>query len=453
MTVEVHWHEGLFLQPHHLQMMQRTLIARDAADRARIRPYPYGVLEARLSADALENERVQFDSLTLITPGGVVVDHPNSAMLPPLDIAEAFAATSRPLMIYLGVPLYYDGRANSVEGSGGADVKRMFRVTEVERADENSGDNTQPVQLRKVNARLMLETDDRTDMEVLPLLRITRSSGEDAGMPRQDPQFVPACMVLAGSPTLRELVRDLGNQIDATRKEVVNQLQKSGFSAETMKGLQIQSLMKLTALNRAAGRLPALAEAARAVTPFEAYLELRDCLGGLAAIHPEKDPFDAPAYNHDDPMMSFREIESKIRQFLKVQDKGSYLKLPFTPADGVLVADLADEHIDKPNEYFLAVRTSEDPTALARLVEDADEFKLMARSLVQTRIRGVRLKEERNPPIGLPTPVGLNYFRLLRAESQRTWDRIAQERRMALKFPGVDQGRFDEVTLYMTVPN
>jgi len=64
----------------------------------------------------------------------------------------------------------------------------------------------------------------------------------------------------------------------------------------------------------------------------------------------------------------------------------------------------------------------------------------------------VRLAEERHPPTQLPSPVGLHYFRLMRTESARMWDRIVSERSMAVKYPGVDQGRLDGVSLYMTVP-
>ena len=47
---QVHWHEGLFLQPHHLQMMQRQVIDQFGAERGLAMPYPWGLIEYRLSA-------------------------------------------------------------------------------------------------------------------------------------------------------------------------------------------------------------------------------------------------------------------------------------------------------------------------------------------------------------------------------------------------------------------
>ncbi|MCB9845585.1 MAG: type VI secretion system baseplate subunit TssK [Phycisphaeraceae bacterium] len=455
MTLQVHWHEGLFLQPHHLQAMQRGLLDTMARERRFAWPYPYGVVEAKLSRDELENMRVRFDRLLVAMPNGVVVDVPHAAEIPPLDIEEAFNASVQPLNVSLAVPLYYPKRGNSIEPGPGADwrTKRLFRVSEVTQPDENTGDNAKAMLIRKINARLLLEHDDRTDLEVMPLLRIAHAVGEDSGLPRLDAEFIPACMVVAGSVTLSEKLRDLANQIEANRKELVNQLTRGGFNAETIKGIQIQQMMKLVALNRFAGRLTSLVPAYGAISPFEVYLELRDCLGSLAALHPDVDPYDVPRYDHDNPAVAFAELEKKIRAFLKVERSGSWLKIAFRAEGGVLVAELEDKHIGGPNEYFLAIKTSEDPRALARLVEDADEFKLMAKSLVQTRIRGVRLAEERHPPLELPSPTGLHYFRLMRAESARTWERIVQERSMAVKFPGAESARFDEVSLYMTVPS
>lgn len=457
MTAQVHWHEGLFLQPHHLQAMQRALLERQGLERGLGWPYPYGVIEAKLSRDELENLRVRFDRLRVVMPSGVLVDVPESAELPALEIAQAFNASTRGIVVSLGVPLYYPGRANAIELGSQADwrTKRMYRVSEVEQADENSGENPQPVLVRKINARLMMETDDRTDMEVLPLIRITRGLGEESGQARQDPQFIPACMVVNGSPTLRELVRDLSNQIEASRKELVVQSTRGGFNVETLRGVGVQQMMKLMVVNRAAARLPSLVGAAHAVSPFEVYLELRDCLAGLAALHPDLDPFEVARYDHDNPGVAFQELSTKIRAHLKVERSGTWMGVPFKfdEKDKVLVVDLEDKHISGPNEYYLGIKTGEDPRAVARLVEHPDEFKLMSKSLIHARIRGVALKEERHPPLQLPSPVGLHYFRLLRAESARTWERITTEKAMACKFEGVDQNRFEEVKLYMTVPS
>ena len=450
MSTRIHWHEGLFLQQHHLQRLQKSIADAVGAERQLSWAYPYGVVEARLSPDELENQRVRFDRLHVIMPGGLEIDVPGNADLPSFDIKQAFASTGS-FYIYLGVPLWFDRRANVIEQGKEIDSrsKFLYRVHEVEWVDENTGENPKPVLIRRINARLLLESDDSSDLDVMPLLRITRGVGEDVGTPRQDPGYVSPCIVLRGSTVLREMVRDLGSQVSASRQELVVQLTRGGFSLENLRGLQFEQLSRLRTLNRFAGKLPALAEAPN-IAPFTIYLELRELLGELTALHPDRDEFEVAPYDHDNPYFCFSELSSKIRSFLRGAVAPSFIKVPFELIDGWLTATLEPEHFSRPNEYFLGIRTSQDPRALARFVENSDEFKLMPRSLATRAIRGVIVKEERFPPLELPAASGLYYFRLMRQESARSWQQIQAEGSAVVVWGGQE---FDyQVDLYMTVP-
>jgi len=452
MPPQVHWYEGLFLQPHHLQCMQRGLVESFASERRLAWAWPYGLIEAKLATDALENMLVQFDAVRAIMPSGIEVDFPATADLPALNIKNIFEATSSSFDVLLGVPLWYATQANALEPAA-ADwrVKRMYRTVETEWSDENTGENPQPVMTRKINARLLLPDDDRSDLEVLPLLRIAHATGEEAGLPRLDTSFVPACFVLAASPVLREMVRDLGNQVEATRAELVQQITRGGFSIDTMRGLQFEQVMRLRTLNQFGGRLPHLV-AAPNVSPFEMYLELRGLLGELAALYPDRDQYEVPAYDHDNPIVCFSELTTKIRGLLRGTVAPSYWKIELNREGAMMVATLTDEHLTRPNEYFLGIKTQQDPRMLGRLVEDFDKFKLMARSMVERRIRGIPLGEERHPPLELPAAADLHYYRLLRGESQRMWERIKQEKTIAVRWEGIEASDF-ALTLYMTVPD
>ena len=449
----VHWHEGLFLQPHHLQLFQRQLLDQFAAERGLALPYPYGVIEYRLSSDALENMLVQFDVLRLVMPGGLAVNVPENAELRALDIKAVFESAAEPFTISLGVPLWYASRANTIERGAGGDsrAKRLYRVHDIEWTDENTGENSQPVLVRHVNARLMFESDDDTDMEVLPLLRIGRATGEEVGAPRQDSGMIPPCLVLGGSPVLRDLIRDLAHQVEASRAELVRQINRGGaFSFKRIRGTQVEQVLRLTILNRFAGRLRQLVQAPM-TAPFTVYLELRDLLGGLAALYPETDQFAAADYNHDEPAVCFLELCAKIRRLLRGAVVTPVLRVPFRLEGDILVASLTDDHLTKPTEYYLGIKTSQEARPLVQLVENPDEFKLMPRGMADSAVFGVRLKEERYPPFGLPTEADLHYFRLLRAESARRWDRVKREKALAIRFPGVETSDFT-VVLYMTLP-
>jgi type VI secretion system ImpJ/VasE family protein len=454
MFVKIHWQEGLFLQPHHFQRMQKSLEDEIASERRLAWPYPYGVVEARLSRDELENKRVRFDKLRAIMPSGLEVNYPAAAELPSLDIAQAFSKGAGSFTVSLGVPLWQESRANTVPVTHDADtrVKLLYRIGEIECHDENTGENPKPLQVRKINSRLMFEHEDPSDMEVLPLLRIVRATGEDVGLPKEDPEFVPPCMLLSGSPVLREMVRDLVSQVEASRKELVVQVTRGGFSIDTMRGVQFEQVMRLRTLNRYSARLPSII-AAPIATPFSVYLELRELLAELAAMHPDRDEFESAPYRHDNQFLCFREVANKIRSFLRGAVAPSFLKLAFKDVGGVLTANFSPEHFTQPNAYFLGIKTKLDPTAVARYVEDGDKFKLMPQSLATRAIRGIELKEERHAPLELPAAADLHYFRLERANSARMWQQILTEKTAAIRWTGGELDWSDaSFTLYMTVP-
>ncbi|HVS70478.1 MAG TPA: type VI secretion system baseplate subunit TssK [Phycisphaerae bacterium] len=468
----VHWHEGLFLQPHHLQTMQHVVLDRIDGERRLSFTFPYGVIELKVSADALENMLVRFDRLRAVMPSGIEVNFPENADLPSLDIKQAFEASSNPFTVSLAIPLWYDSRANSIDptlngdgaaaggagGSGGGNadwrVKRIYKVAEIQRTDENTGENQQPMMIRRLNARLILDDDDHTDLEVLPLLRIAHATGQDVGTARQEPSYIPPCLVTGGSATLRERLRDLSNQVQASRSTLVQQITAGGFTIDAMRGVQFEQAMRLRTLNRYAARLGSLINVANQIRPFEFYLDLRELLGELAAGQPARDKeFQVPEYDHDNLANSFNDLIDKIRSLLGGTVQERFLKIDFVLEGGVLVLQkpLDQETLEKPTDYFLGIKTHEDHAAVAKLVEDGDKFKLMAKSMIQQRIWGIKLQEERHPPLTLPAKGDLYYYRLMRGESQRMWDRIKDEKMMAARWPDMQTSDF-QLALYMPIP-
>src|SRR2546430_13383061 len=106
----VHWHEGLFIQPHHFQVMQRQLIEQSIGERRLAFPYPYGLIDAKISADALENMLVRFDRLRVVMPSGLEVSVPENAELPALDIKQAVWSRGGCFCVSIAGPVWDAGR-------------------------------------------------------------------------------------------------------------------------------------------------------------------------------------------------------------------------------------------------------------------------------------------------------------------------------------------------------
>ena len=186
---------------------------------------------------------------------------------------------------------------------------------------------------------------------------------------------------------------------------------------------------------------------------------MRELLGELSALQPDRDDFDTPAYDHDRPFLPFYELGRKIRTYLRGTVAASFAKVDFTPGEAWHAAVFDETHFTVPTEWFLGVRTKQEPRSLAALVEDADRFKLMPASLATRAIRGVQLKEERHPPLELPAQSGLYYFRIMREASPRAWQQISTEKSAIVRWTGADianvargTGADFQLSLYMTLP-
>ncbi|MFT3784272.1 MAG: type VI secretion system baseplate subunit TssK [Nibricoccus sp.] len=451
MSPQLHWHEGLFLLPHHLQHLQHGLTEEIAEVRRLSLPKAYGVWEATVSHDELSNYRLRFDTLKAVMPSGLVVSAFQNADLPDLDLKPLFATGETSFLISLAVPLWQSKRANAFEIGAHVDprVKLMYAPRETTLFDENTGENPKPVFMRRLNARLIIDREDRSDIEVIPLIRILRVAGENLGTPRIDVEFVPPSLFLESSSLLHKKVRDLVNQIEASCKELSVILTRGGFTLETIRGVQFEQLLRFRTMRRAVARLTALLDLGK-VSPFAWHLELRGLYAELTALHPERSDYESAYYDHDDLARTFNDIDVRIRALLKSAAGASFLRLDFTTEDTHLAAVLTEEHLTRPIEYYLAIKSKLDPREIIRLVEDPDQFKFMPRSLANRAVRGMVLKEERVAPLQLPAQPGLTYFKCIRPDSARIWQQIQMEKSVIIRWPNMAASDL-QVTLYMTV--
>ncbi len=431
--------------------MQHCLQLEIRALRSMTTPYGYGIIDARLSHDDLADGRIRFERLHAIMPSGQEIRFPEEANLPSLDVRAALTQGVGKTDVSLVVPLWVKNRANAFRIGEAPDprIKLLYLPDEVQGlADENTGDNPQAVFLRKINARLLLKDDDVSDLEVLPLMRITRDVGATAGTPRQDPDFLAPAIFLRSAPYLHDLVRNLLAQLSASREQLRIKLSTGGLGMEVKWELTIKQL----ALNRFCSSLPSLADEGTA-HPYTIYLMLRELLGELLALNPDARLFECQPYNHLDLLPAFVELDRKIRAEIRVARSAEPLKVAFDGGPGMMRAVLEPMHLERPTGYYLGIKTKADRTKLASYVVDANKFKLMPRSMETVAIFGVELKEENFPPLELPAQGDLHYFRLVPLSNARRWEQVKQDKAVSLVWNNADFDLKDAVfTLYMPVP-
>lgn len=455
MSDQIHWREGLFLQPHHLQHFQRGIHHRIEQLTRMGNPHAHGVIDMDLAEDDLENFQVRFRKLYVILPGGALLRFPEDAELPVLNIKEAFSTGKETLLVCLALPLWFEERPNVGEDtsqSGEAPVRYVLSRRETN--DENTGQHPQVVEVRRLNARLLLDGPDlrRHDFELLPVLRITRTERQNLpDAPRRDPSFVAGAISLAGMPGVRELVRDLASRITAVRREFSALLTDNPPFGDSFGPESLRYLFRLRILSRFEATLPAMVEAG-GIAPFDLYLHLRELLGEFAALEPEQEDFSSAAYDHSNCYPAFAELTTRIRKYL-TGPRQRYRSVDFSKEDRRFIAPVSSELFHEAASFFLALRSGWNPSELVSLVEDSSQFQLLPGEVARDKVavRGIKMKEVRSLPFGLPRDPGLYYFRVLAEESRELWERLTNDTEACIQFSGSGSSDF-KISFIIPIP-
>lgn len=445
---QIHWSEGLFLQQHHLQRMQRLLSDLSRKQRELVLPFAYGLCDLELDLDALKSRRVVVQRMSAILPDGQELSMPGNCSVSPLTL-NFEENSGNDVMIYLRLPKWSDVEPNLVSqaGRGG---RYLLRETSVK--DENSSDDEIPVMVRTLNVSLTADPQDADNFTLLPLLRLNWAV-INSSQPslRLDDSYMPPFISLSKDCPLLGMCSELLFQIRSAKNSIIASLSSEGYDPATVSPRHLVKLMKLKTLSRFEYRL-ASELIPECITPYFLYLELVDLLGELQALEPFVNAGDNICYNHDDCLPVFKKILKLIRDILLQGGVSSALSFSFVQPEGKSYFELniADERVFTSHDIFLALSYGGDLATRIKDIEGGDKFRLLDRASIADRIRGVKLVRLRYPPQYLPSLTNTVWFRVMTEESERVWSWISEEKNMVIDcvndlFPNL------KATLYVNV--
>lgn len=455
----IHWNEGLFLQPQHLQTFQRQVLNALSQERSLVRSHAYGVVELRICEDSLANKRVRFERLRAIMPSGAYVEMGENLTLDPVDIRERFSKKNESFHVYLGIPSYNDARANTVASRSNTEAARkyLYHIYEQGVADENTGEAIKAVEFLSINGRILIEGDNFDGYETIPLLRVMQGVGENLGQPRLSPDFCGPCLMLKAFPALQRVVAQLGEQISASRKDLFRKFRAQGFNREQVQSSHLDLMLRARTLFAADVVLMEMIDAGVS-HPLDVYVELKKLYGQLISLNPdigsdspEVDPLSTiEEYEHEDPFISIKVLSKKIREVLGDVVIPDYLEVSFERLDDHYSATFEDRHFTQSDHFFLGIESKGmKPQDICQLVEDIDVFKFVPVSMKKKVLRGVRLKEETHVPHFLPRKSYLYYFRIIPGGQGSVWNKIEKEKEAVIEWNGFAHSDF-KVRCFMT---
>lgn len=454
----IHWNEGLFLQPQHLQILQRQVISALSVERNIQHAYAYGVLDLRICDDSLSNKRILFERLSAVMPSGCYVELNENLTLDPIDIRERFSNKNESFDVYLGVPLFNSERANTLLGKGKQEAanKYLYHVYEKNVLDENTGESDKEIEFLSMNGCILIEGDNFDGFEVIPLFRVMQGVGENLGQPRLAPDFCGPCTTVQAFPALLRMLTQLKEQISASRKDLFRKYKSQGFNREQVQSSHLDLMLRSSYLVDADVTLSEMVLTG-VVHPLDVYVELKKLYGRLICLNPESlgdadtDPLSMiEDYEHDNPFVPLKVLSKKIREILGDVVIPDYLEVVFDRKDDHYLGTFEERHFTQSDHFFIGIESkSMQPQDLYQLVEDIDVFKFVPSSMSKKVLRGVRLKQETHVPHMLPRKSYMYYFRVIPGGQGSAWNKIEKEKNAIIEWNGFSNADF-KVRCFMT---
>lgn len=436
-TRAVHWHEGMFLRPHHFQAAQAhefALVARNAKWDSH---YNWGIRSIEIDLDALANSRLVVRSLRARLRDGTLVSIPEEGVLPPIELKPAFEQVGvTTVMVYLAVPVLALGKVNAAT-VGTTDGARYIVDTQ-QLEDENTGINPQPIRVRRLNLKLLLSKQDQTGYEVLPIARLAKSPRAEA-TPELDLTYIPPLLSCdAWQPLhagiLQGIYDRIGKKIDLLATQVVSR----GISFDSRAQGDPLIFEQLRELNQLFPVLGTLAFAA-GVHPLTVYLELCRGAGQLAIFGATRRPPDLPRYDHDDLAGCFYRVKQHIDALLNILVEPEYKERPFIGAGLRMQVALEPVWLESVWDIYIGVQSELDVEDCIRLLTRPGELDMKVGSsdrvdaIFRMGAAGLRFAYCPRPPRALPSVPGLIFFQVSREGSEAEWTNVQKSLTLAIR--------------------
>src|SRR5262249_43062056 len=169
----------------------------------------------------------------------------------------------------------------------------------------------QQIQVRLLNLKLLLDTEDRAGYDVLPICRVQKS-GKPEATPELDVSYIPPVLACeAWQPLLTGILQQIYDRIGQRIHLLAELVVSRGITFDSQAQGDPQIFAQLRALNESYALLGTMFFA-QGVHPLTAYLELCRLVGQLAIFGPSRRPPELPRYDHDDLGGCFYRVKQYI---------------------------------------------------------------------------------------------------------------------------------------------
>ena len=432
---KVIWAEGMFLQPQHFQQHDRFL-ARQAHLRAGIaQGYGWGFVSLALDSAALTLGKIAIGGAHGVLPDGLVFDIPGQDAAP---AAFDVPADCRDELVVLAAVLQRPGVAESDAESEAGSMPPRFLASEVDVGDNNAtGERSAPIQIGRLNLRVMLARDAVEGYATLGLCRVIERRADNKLV--LDTQYVPPTLHASGNDILASYMRELHGLLHQRGEALASRLAQPGRAGVG----EISDFLLLEAVNRTEPVFAQLRQSS-VVHPKDLYFTCASLAGDLSTFRERRRPAKLPAYLHDDLARCFKPLMDDLRQSLSMVMEQTAIPIELQDRKhGMRVAIIPDVELQRTAQFVLAVNAQmPGETLRARFPAQVKIGTVeRIRDIVQVQLPGVPMRPMPVAPRQIPYHAGFTYFEL-DTRGNEMWKQLESSGGLAVyvagDFPGLE---------------
>jgi type VI secretion system protein ImpJ len=425
----------MYLAPHHFQTQSRFFEDSIQFVSDCFWQFNYGILALDIDESELRHGSFVLHNVRGVMPDGLVfrLAEPDE-LPPPLPVADIFPHTGQPLMLFLAVPSYQEGRQNVLVGAeAGAAGTARFRSSRVAVPDYNTGQDPKPVELLLQNLRIATEHELTPDDVSLPLARILR---DGKGQYVEDPAYVPPCLQVASSARLQFLLDRLLEILSDKSRNLSARRRRTGAMAPRGDPKELVEFWLLHSVNSAIPILR-LWKTGKSPHPAQLFVALSQLAGSLCTFASNSEPASLPAYDHMALGDCFAALDDHIQRHLELGLPTNCITIPLVRFQNLFFRGaVEDMRCFGKARWILGIKADVPETSLISHVPELVKVSTQdwIERLVRQALPGAPLRYLPMPPAPVPAQFGMVYFSI--DQDHRLFDPIRTHKNLGIYVHG-----------------
>ncbi len=436
------WHQGLFLQPQHLQLASRYSESLNLPLKTHLQPHFWGVGNWQIQSNALANLSFHLTGGQFLFADMAYAVIGKNALIMPRSFEGDWEQGDERFGVYIGLRKFNPGGKNVTVVNDTSNLSEVGTRWVTDSSAEQVADLHQDgpaadVQRMHYALKIFWESEKKQlgDYELIPLAQLEK----DQDSVRLCERYIPPSLSIGADAVLLKIIKEIRDQIGARCRQLEAYKRDRGLHSAEFGARDMVYLLALRSLNRYAPLLSHMA-AARHGHPWNVYGLLRQLIGELSTFSAEIS-FSGedregnkllPNYDHGDIGACFNAALEVITQLLDQITAGPEYMIPLLYDGTYFGAELPPSIFEGRNRFYLVVETAADPNEVLSSMESI--AKLGCREslpiLIARSLSGVGIAHLEQTPQELPRRANALYFQIDHHSDQ--WAQVQKVNNVAL---------------------